>query len=100
MVVLGVSTAITTIFTCTPIPKAWIPTLDGHCIDIKGYLVSAAVLNMFFDVVVFALPLPFLQHIKRAFLTTHSSFCAVADHVQSPADRGLYWQVLLRAVQC
>ena len=51
----------TAIFTCTPIQKLWDPTVvGGHCIDIRKYFIGVAVPNIFADVALLAIPLPFI----------------------------------------
>jgi hypothetical protein len=44
------------IFQCTPVAKAWNPTLPGHCINLKGSFIGNAVPNIATDVAMLALP--------------------------------------------
>ncbi|KAJ5639526.1 uncharacterized protein N7484_007388 [Penicillium longicatenatum] len=44
------------IFQCTPIAKAYNPTLPGHCISLKGALIGNGVPNFVVDIFILALP--------------------------------------------
>ncbi|KAH6717156.1 hypothetical protein BKA61DRAFT_718958 [Leptodontidium sp. MPI-SDFR-AT-0119] len=46
------------IFQCTPIAKAWNPTIPGHCINLKGSFIGNAVPNILTDVAILGLPMP------------------------------------------
>ncbi|KAI9742195.1 MAG: hypothetical protein M1818_004095 [Claussenomyces sp. TS43310] len=48
------------IFQCDPVPKAWSPWLDGHCIDLKGSFIGNAVPNIVTDVLILALPVRYV----------------------------------------
>jgi hypothetical protein len=51
----------TAIFTCTPIQKLWDPTVvGGHCIDLRMYFIGVAVPNIFTDIALLAMPLPYI----------------------------------------
>jgi hypothetical protein len=55
------------IFTCTPINKIWDPTVvGGHCLDIQKFFIGIAVPNIFTDLALLALPLPYIWglHVK------------------------------------
>jgi hypothetical protein len=45
------------IFQCTPVAKAWNPTIPGHCIDLRGSFIGNAVPNILTDVAILALPI-------------------------------------------
>ncbi|KAJ6045521.1 uncharacterized protein N7446_012385 [Penicillium canescens] len=44
------------VFQCTPIAKAWNPTLSGTCINLKGSFIGNAVPNILTDIAILALP--------------------------------------------
>ncbi|KAF3396161.1 hypothetical protein F1880_007287 [Penicillium rolfsii] len=44
------------VFQCTPIAKAWNPTLPGTCINLKGSFIGNAVPNILTDIAILALP--------------------------------------------
>jgi hypothetical protein len=46
------------IFQCTPIAKAWNPTIAGHCINLKGSFIGNAVPNILTDMAILTLPMP------------------------------------------
>ncbi len=49
------------IFTCTPIQKLWdLTVVGGHCIDIPKYFIGVAVPNIFTDIALLAIPLPYI----------------------------------------
>jgi hypothetical protein len=49
------------VFTCTPIKALWDPTVvGGHCIDIPKYFIGVAVPNIFTDIALLAMPLPYI----------------------------------------
>jgi hypothetical protein len=57
----------TAIFTCNPIQKLWDPTVvGGHCLDLPKYYIGVAVPNIFTDIVLLAMPLPYIYglHMK------------------------------------
>ncbi|KAI1813019.1 hypothetical protein GGS20DRAFT_500455 [Poronia punctata] len=59
-----VAALFSTAFQCTPIPKAWNPTLPGHCINtFIWYLVTAA-LSVVIDVYILLLPVPMIWGLK------------------------------------
>jgi hypothetical protein len=76
----GIAMAVSFLLMCIPLPKMWIPTIEGTCMDLKAFSVSGGVLNMFFDIVVFAFPLPFLRHVKCTFLLLIGSRSALDIH--------------------
>ncbi|KAJ6038829.1 hypothetical protein N7499_003728 [Penicillium canescens] len=44
------------VFQCTPLAKAWNPTLSGTCINLKGSFIGNAVPNILTDIAILALP--------------------------------------------
>ncbi|PLB47410.1 hypothetical protein P170DRAFT_388957 [Aspergillus steynii IBT 23096] len=52
-----VSSYLTTIFQCTPIPKAWNTTLPGKCIDQYQWYLGTAVLSCLTDFYILLLPI-------------------------------------------
>jgi hypothetical protein len=61
-----ISIIMVSIFQCTPIAKAWNPTIPGHCINLKGSFIGNAVPNILTDVAILALPMP---HVWRLHTT-------------------------------
>ncbi|KAH8589763.1 hypothetical protein B0O99DRAFT_472010, partial [Bisporella sp. PMI_857] len=53
-----ISIIMVSIFQCTPISKAWNPTIPGHCINLKGSFIGNAVPNILTDIAILALPMP------------------------------------------
>ncbi|KAF2106167.1 hypothetical protein BDV96DRAFT_508237 [Lophiotrema nucula] len=53
----GIATTFSTIFQCIPIERSWDKTIEGRCIDSSKFWLANAVLNIFTDVVVLALPI-------------------------------------------
>ena len=59
----------TAIFTCTPIQKLWDPTVvGGHCINLRKYFIGVAVPNIFTDIALLAMPLPYIYHLNMKTL--------------------------------
>jgi hypothetical protein len=55
----------TAIFTCTPIPKLWDPTIvGGSCINLRKYFIGVAVPNIFTDIALLAMPLPYIYRLN------------------------------------
>ncbi|KAK8119736.1 uncharacterized protein PG998_004362 [Apiospora kogelbergensis] len=52
------------IFQCTPIPKAWNPSLPGHCIDLKASFVGNAIPNIATDVAILCMPVGQVWHLQ------------------------------------
>ena len=48
---------IVALFQCTPVEKAWNPTVNGKCINIRAVFISTAVINVFSDFSILLLPL-------------------------------------------
>ncbi|KAL5313085.1 hypothetical protein ACEPPN_019512 [Leptodophora sp. 'Broadleaf-Isolate-01'] len=61
-----ISIIMVSIFQCTPIAKAWNPTIPGHCINLKGSFIGNAVPNILTDVAILGLPMP---HVWRLHTT-------------------------------
>ncbi|KAH7118463.1 hypothetical protein EDB81DRAFT_701539 [Dactylonectria macrodidyma] len=45
------------IFQCNPINKAWLPWIDGTCIDLKGSFIGNAIPNIVTDVAILCMPI-------------------------------------------
>ena len=60
----GIATAITSMALCIPYEKLWNPDLPGRCVNIKSYYISASALNIFFDLIIFVLPIPTLWTLR------------------------------------
>lgn len=52
----GIATTFATIFQCVPLERSWNKTVEGKCIDSSDFWLANAVLNIFTDVLVLALP--------------------------------------------
>ncbi|KAK7957754.1 hypothetical protein PG996_010799 [Apiospora saccharicola] len=52
------------VFQCTPIPKAWNPMLEGHCIDLKASFVGNAIPNIATDIAILAMPVSQVWHLQ------------------------------------
>ncbi|KAK8081124.1 hypothetical protein PG997_008942 [Apiospora hydei] len=65
-VVIGwwISIVLVCIFQCTPIPKAWNPSLPGHCIDLKASFVGNAIPNIATDIAILAMPVGQVWHLQ------------------------------------
>ena len=65
-IVIGILTfsIFESIFQCTPIARAWIPTLDGTCVDEQSAWYAHAALSMVTDVIILTLPLPMLWKLQ------------------------------------
>lgn len=48
----------TSIFQCTPIPRAWDTSIPGHCINLRAYFIGTASPNILTDFAILALPMP------------------------------------------
>ncbi|KAG9195561.1 1-acylglycerone phosphate reductase [Alternaria panax] len=53
----GIATVFATIFQCVPLQRSWNKNIEGTCIDSSKFWLANAVLNIFTDVVVLALPI-------------------------------------------
>jgi hypothetical protein len=45
------------IFQCQPIEKAWLPWIDGTCIDLKGSFIGNAIPNILTDLAMLCMPI-------------------------------------------
>ncbi|KAK0919106.1 hypothetical protein LTR57_011016 [Friedmanniomyces endolithicus] len=55
-----------TVFQCTPVHRAWDRRISGHCINNEAFWYSHAAFNIFFDIVVFIMPIPLIRTLKLA----------------------------------
>ena len=53
----GIATVFATIFQCVPLQRSWDKNVEGTCIDSSKFWLANAVLNIFTDVIVLALPI-------------------------------------------
>lgn len=56
------------IFTCTPVQRAWNPTVERHCIGTTKFYYGDAIANLLMNVVILCLPLPLIWRLN---ITTH-----------------------------
>ncbi|KAH8602063.1 hypothetical protein B0O99DRAFT_680211 [Bisporella sp. PMI_857] len=55
----AIATLVPSIFQCTPIKKAWLPTLPyGNCINLKAWFIGSAAPNILTDIAILMLPIP------------------------------------------
>ncbi|KAI0151714.1 hypothetical protein GGR57DRAFT_170850 [Xylariaceae sp. FL1272] len=59
-----ISAYISTVFQCTPIGKAWNPTIPGTCIDVFPWYVTTALLSVLVDFYILLLPIPRIWALK------------------------------------
>lgn len=52
----AISVDLVAIFQCSPVAKAYEPTLPGHCIQLKAALIGNGVPNFVTDILILALP--------------------------------------------
>jgi hypothetical protein len=52
----GTATTLASIFQCTPIRKAWIPSTPGHCINVGATWYAVAALAITTDIALIILP--------------------------------------------
>jgi len=64
IVLFGVSSVITGIFTCTPISYFWNRTIEGHCINEAAFWFTNAAINIITDIILWAMPLPVLNSLQ------------------------------------
>lgn len=48
------------IFQCTPIKKAWRPTIEGYCVNTYSWWLGYAISSVIIDAIILSLPLPML----------------------------------------
>ncbi|CZR51424.1 related to integral membrane protein [Phialocephala subalpina] len=63
-----ISIIVISIFQCTPIAKAWNPTIPGHCVNLKGEFIGNAVPNILTDIAILSLPMPSVWHLHTAII--------------------------------
>lgn len=61
-----VSSLFSTAFQCTPVAKAWIPTLPGHCIQDFAWYSSTAAISTVTDLYILLLPVPMIWALKTS----------------------------------
>ena len=68
-----------TIFQCTPMRKAWIPSVPGHCVNHYSRLLGSAISSVLIDFYIMFLPLPILWTLhtgrSRKLVWTGFFFC-------------------------
>ncbi|KAL8735443.1 MAG: hypothetical protein Q9181_002824, partial [Wetmoreana brouardii] len=60
----ALATVITTIFQCTPVPKAWDHSIEGTCIDLTKFWYANAINNIAGDILTLALPWPLIRKLQ------------------------------------
>ena len=55
------------IFQCSPIRKAWLPKMEGTCINLKASFIGNAVPNICTDIIILCLP---IREVMRLQVTT------------------------------
>ncbi|KAK8009928.1 hypothetical protein PG990_008893 [Apiospora arundinis] len=59
-----ISIVLVCIFQCNPIPKAWNPSLPGHCINLKASFVGNAIPNIATDIAILCMPVGQVWHLQ------------------------------------
>jgi predicted benzoate:H+ symporter BenE len=81
IVACGIMAVFASFFYCTPVAYAWDTSLNGTCLDRKPLNFSIASFNILNDLLLFAIPIPFLltlQLVKRQRVLLLSVFsCAI-----------------------
>ena len=54
------------IFTCTPVRRAWEPSVPSRCIGVGGQMLGSAISNVSIDLVLLVLPLPMLWRLQTS----------------------------------
>lgn len=72
----GSSVIVAGLALCRPIAKQWDPSIDGTCSDSILFYIATGGINMGFDVLIFAWPLPMLWGLQvgRSISTYHPRF--------------------------
>ena len=73
-------TILSTVFQCTPIRKAWLPLIPGHCNSLHYQLVGSSIASVIIDLYIMLLPIPILWTLhtgrSRKIVLTGFFFCA------------------------
>ncbi|KAL8967516.1 MAG: hypothetical protein Q9183_002882 [Haloplaca sp. 2 TL-2023] len=77
-------------FKCTPVKKAWQPLIEGHCINMKTYLLAEEIPNCIMDLVLVFLPvgvikklqLPTVQKINLCIIFALGSFVSLISAIR------------------
>ena len=68
------------VFQCTPLRKAWLPLVPGHCNNMHDRLVGSSIASVIIDLYIMLLPIPILWTLhtgrSRKIVLTGFSFCA------------------------
>ncbi|KAB2105280.1 hypothetical protein AG0111_0g6961 [Alternaria gaisen] len=109
----GIATVFATIFQCVPLQRSWDKNVEGTCIDSSKFWLANAVLNIFTDVIVLALPVREVSKLQLKLqekIMLHSVFLlgsfvtitsilrvtAVANSVRNQKD--LTWNFIERGI--
>ncbi|RYN20768.1 hypothetical protein AA0119_g1565 [Alternaria tenuissima] len=109
----GIATVFATIFQCVPLQRSWDKNVEGTCIDSSKFWLANAVLNIFTDVIVLALPIREVSKLQLKLqekIMLHSVFLlgsfvtitsilrvtAVANSVRNQQD--LTWNFIERGI--
>ncbi|TDZ18583.1 Satratoxin biosynthesis SC1 cluster protein 4 [Colletotrichum sidae] len=69
-----ISIVLVCVFQCTPVAKAYMPWIDGTCIDLKGSFIGNAIPNILTDVAILCLPIGQVWRLQ-ATLVQRLSLC-------------------------
>ncbi|KAI6090040.1 hypothetical protein F4821DRAFT_275245 [Hypoxylon rubiginosum] len=61
-----VAAAVSTIFQCTPIKKAWNPILPGTCINTSAWYLATSAISVVIDFYILLLPVPMIWALKMS----------------------------------
>ncbi|ORY72149.1 uncharacterized protein BCR38DRAFT_383396 [Pseudomassariella vexata] len=77
-VIIGwwISIVAVSVFQCKPISKAWLPSIEGTCINLKASFIGNAVPNILTDIGILCLPMTQVWHLKVTW-AQRISLCAM-----------------------
>ena len=70
----AIAIAMVCVLQCIPVEKAWIPSVAGHCINLKDSFIGNAVPNIVTDVLILALP---IKHVCKLRTTVSQKILLV-----------------------
>lgn len=59
-----VSVTLGVAFRCSPVQKAWDPTISGRCLPLPGFVVGSEIPNSLLDFVIVGLPIPLILKLQ------------------------------------
>ncbi|KAG8161324.1 hypothetical protein KVR01_009588 [Diaporthe batatas] len=71
VVAWGIALYFVFLFQCSPVRKAWTPSVEGHCIEYNWIQIGNAVPNIITDVVILCMPIPL---VLKLHITVYQKF--------------------------